>query len=197
MQAAIFIMAVFMAVIFAVMLINTVVKRRGWFFPLVLTLIGAGLAVWSGPQAIKILSQAPKKMEEAANTSSTSSKSAPSIDMDTQKANNFTRQINEQWSKQDDVPGRIDYQPKEKAFKITLTSESLTKGVDYLMENPDKAEEVGWSTITDSLVKPITQEIQKIFPEDWDVYVVTNTNPDVKVYEIKNDQVVSELGQAK
>ncbi|WP_461239612.1 DUF308 domain-containing protein [Paucilactobacillus sp. N302-9] len=87
--------------------------------------------------------------------------------------------------------GSVEFDSKTKTYNVTPTSDDVVKALNYLIENPSKASQVGWTDLTKTLLKT-SQQIKKVM---GDGYSISLLRPDGSktMYTVKDGKATYDM----
>lgn len=197
----IFVISLLLFVLFVFYTIQNRRKYGTYAFPLIITIILGGTAIWSGiksPQKFQELMNRKEITQAGGNELSDEDrrnlqdtyKKTTGIDasagLDTSMQDET---VASQLSKSLSNIGTVAFDPETHAFRITISPNSdWYNGVSYIEGNPGTAADSGWSNVSDS-IKSISQQISDGFKSGYLITLQGISNPNQVLVSAKDGQI--------
>lgn len=193
-----------MLILSAFYLVNSWQQYRQWVVPtimLVLSLVATvygtiNLPYWHHSQSAQQTTSAvsSKSSLSSATGSQADSSSSFSVNGTTavfnqqdsgatqeQKEMYLLRQLQKAYSKM----GTVNYDSSSKTYQIMPTNENTVEALNYIAQNPDQAQQAGWSNLTSSLNQTSAQ-IKKIVGSGYSLSMMKPNDDQTALYTAKD-----------
>lgn len=193
-----------MLILSAFYLVNSWQQYRQWVVPtimLVLSLVATvygtiNLPYWHHSQSAQQTTSAvsSKSSLSSATDSQADSSSSFSVNGTTavfnqqdsgatqeQKEMYLLRQLQKAYSKM----GTVNYDSSSKTYQIMPTNENTVEALNYIAQNPDQAQQAGWSNLTSSLNQTSAQ-IKKIVGSGYSLSMMKPNDDQTALYTAKD-----------
>lgn len=194
---AYFIVGLIMAIIFLTIaicyLINSVHQYGTWKAPTILCIIFVGLGVFCGIGLFKT-SHKPKEtssIRTATNGKINMPNMAEQMSIDQQQSKNEQTVLKELQNSYQKL-GNVSFDNTSKTYKISVTDQNTIKGLDYVLQHPDQANQVGYNKLTDNL-KQTSLSISKILGNQYQVALMNPQNSQQTMYAIQDGNVQTDV----
>ena len=98
-----------------------------------------------------------------------------------QKEMYLLRQLQKAYSKM----GTVNYDSSSKTYQIMPTNENTVEALNYIAQNPDQAQQAGWSNLTSSLNQTSAQ-IKKIVGSGYSLSMMKSNDDQTALYTAKD-----------
>lgn len=98
-----------------------------------------------------------------------------------QKEMYLLRQLQKAYSKM----GTVNYDSSSKTYQIMPTNENTVEALNYIVQNPDQAQQAGWSNLTSSLNQTSAQ-IKKIVGSGYSLSMMKPNDDQTALYTAKD-----------
>lgn len=102
-----------------------------------------------------------------------------------QKEMYLLRQLQKAYSKM----GTVNYDSDSKTYQIMPTNENTVEALNYIAQNPDQAQQAGWSNLTNSLNQTSTQ-IKKIVGSGYSLSMMKPNDNQTALYTAKDGKQI-------
>lgn len=194
---AYFIVGLIMAIIFLTIaicyLINSVHQYGTWKAPTILCIIFVGLGVFCGIGLFKT-SHKPKEtssIRTATNGKINMPNMAEQMSIDQQQSKNEQTVLKELQNSYQKL-GNVSFDNTSKTYKISVTDQNTIKGLDYVLQHPNQANQVGYNKLTDNL-KQTSLSISKILGNQYQIALMNPQNSQQTMYAIQDGNVQTDV----
>lgn len=193
-----------MLILSAFYLVNSWQQYRQWVVPTVMLVLSLAATVygtinlpyWHHSQSAQQTTSAvsSKSSLSSATGSQADSSSSFSVNGTTavfnqqdsgatqeQKEMYLLRQLQKAYSKM----GTVNYDSSSKTYQIMPTNENTVEALNYIAQNPDQAQQAGWSNLTSSLNQTSAQ-IKKIVGSGYSLSMMKPNDDQTALYTAKD-----------
>lgn len=194
-----------MLILSAFYLVNSWQQYRQWVVPTIMLVLSLAATIygtinlpyWHHSQSTQqTTSVASSSSSASSSNGSTTSASSSSFSVDgtttvfSQKASGATqeekemyllRQLQKAYSKM----GTVSYDSDSKTYKIMPTNSNTVEALNYIAQNPDQAEQAGWSNLTNSIDQTSAQ-IKKIVGSGYSLSMMKPSDDQTPLYTAKD-----------
>lgn len=194
---AYFIVGLIMAIIFLAIaicyLINSVHQYGTWKAPTILCIIFVGLGVFCGIGLFKTShkSKETSSIQTATNGKINMPNMTEQMSIDQQQSENEQTVLKELQNSYQKL-GNVSFDNTSKTYKISVTDQNTIKGLDYVLQHPDQANQVGYNKLTDNL-KQTSLSISKILGNQYQVALMNPQNSQQTMYAIQDGNVQTDV----
>lgn len=195
---------VLMLILSAFYLVNSWQQYRQWVVPTIMLVLSLAATVygtinlpyWHHSQSAQQTTSAvsSKSSLSSATGSQADSSSSFSVNGTTavfnqqdsgatqeQKEMYLLRQLQKAYSKM----GTVNYDSSSKTYQIMPTNENTVEALNYIAQNPDQAQQAGWSNLTSSLNQTSAQ-IKKIVGSGYSLSMMKPNDDQTALYTAKD-----------
>lgn len=193
-----------MLILSAFYLVNSWQQYRQWVVPTIMLVLSLAATVygtinlpyWHHSQSAQQTTSAvsSKSSLSSATDSQADSSSSFSVNGTTavfnqqdsgatqeQKEMYLLRQLQKAYSKM----GTVNYDSSSKTYQIMPTNENTVEALNYIAQNPDQAQQAGWSNLTSSLNQTSAQ-IKKIVGSGYSLSMMKPNDDQTALYTAKD-----------
>ncbi len=193
-----------MLILSAFYLVNSWQQYRQWVVPtimLVLSLVATvygtiNLPYWHHSQSAQQTTSAVSSKSSLSSASGSQADSSSSFSVNgttavfnrqdsgatqEQKEMYLLRQLQKAYSKM----GTVNYDSSSKTYQIMPTNENTVEALNYIAQNPDQAQQAGWSNLTSSLNQTSAQ-IKKIVGSGYSLSMMKPNDDQTALYTAKD-----------
>ena len=193
-----------MLILSAFYLVNSWQQYRQWVVPTIMLVLSLAATVygtinlpyWHHSQSAQQTTSAvsSKSSLSSATVSQADSSSSFSVNGTTavfnqqdsgatqeQKEMYLLRQLQKAYSKM----GTVNYDSSSKTYQIMPTNENTVEALNYIAQNPDQAQQAGWSNLTSSLNQTSAQ-IKKIVGSGYSLSMMKPNDDQTALYTAKD-----------
>lgn len=188
-----FIVGLVMAIIFLIIaicyLINSIHQYGTWKAPTILCALFTMLGIFCSIGLLKT-SHKPKgtsSIQTATNGRINMPNMAEQMSIDQQQSKNEQTVLKELQNDYQKL-GNVSFDETSKTYKIRVTDQNTIKGLDYVLQHPDQAGQVGYSKLTDNL-KQTSLSITKVLGNQYQVALMNPQNNQQAMYVVQNGNV--------
>lgn len=192
-----FIVGLVMAIIFLIIaicyLINSIHQYGTWKAPTILCLLFAMLGIFCGIGLLKT-SHKPKEtssIQTATNGRINMPNMTEQMSIDQQQSKNEQTVLKELQNDYQKL-GNVSFDETSKTYKIRVTDQNTIKGLDYVLQHPDQAGQVGYNKLTDNL-KQTSLSITKVLGNQYQVALMNPQNNQQAMYVVQNGNVQTDV----
>ena len=192
-----FIVGLVIAIIFLIIaicyLINSIHQYGTWKAPTILCVIFAMLGIFCGIGLLKT-SHKPKEtssIQTATNGRINMPNMAEQMSIDQQQSKNEQSILKELQNDYQKL-GNVSFDETSKTYKIRVTDQNTIKGLDYVLQHPDQAGQVGYDKLTDNL-KQTSLSITKVLGNQYQIALMNPQNNQQAMYVAQNGNVQTDV----
>ena len=192
-----FIVGLVMAIIFLIIaicyLVNSIHQYGTWKAPTILCLLFAMLGIFCGIGLLKT-SHKPKEtssIQTATNGRINMPNMTEQMSIDQQQSKNEQTVLKELQNDYQKL-GNVSFDETSKTYKIRVTDQNTIKGLDYVLQHPDQAGQVGYNKLTDNL-KQTSLSITKVLGNQYQVALMNPQNNQQAMYVVQNGNVQTDV----
>lgn len=192
-----FIVGLIMAIIFLIIavcyLVNSIHQYGTWKAPTILCVLFAMLGIFCGIGLLKT-SHKPKEtssIQTATNGKINMPNMAEQMSIDQQQSKNEQTVLKELQNDYQKL-GNVSFDETPKTYKIRVTDQNTIKGLDYVLQHPDQAGQVGYNKLTDNL-KQTSLSITKVLGNQYQVALMNPQNNQQAMYVVQNGNVQTDV----
>lgn len=190
----ILIIAVLFLILSVFYLMNSWQRYGNWAWPTFMVVVSLAVAIfaffklpmWNNGSTSSSASSSSQVSQQAASTSSSASFSSPNqggLTGQTSQQSESTTQQNllSQLKKNYSSIGGVTFDSGSKTYKILPTDSNTVKALNYIIKNPDQADQAGWSSFTKNLTKTSTQ-LQKVAGDGYSISIQEPGNDNTAMF---------------
>ena len=192
-----FIVGLVMAIIFLIIaicyLVNSIHQYGTWKAPTILCVLFTMLGIFCGIGLLKT-SHKPKEIssiQTATNGRINMPNMAEQMSIDQQQSKNEQTVLKELQNDYQKL-GNVSFNETSKTYKIRVTDQNTIKGLDYVLQHPDQAGQVGYNKLTDNL-KQTSLSITKVLGNQYQVALMNPQNNQQAMYVVQNGNVQTDV----
>lgn len=192
-----FIVGLVMAIIFLMIaicyLVNSIHQYGTWKAPTILCVLFTMLGIFCGIGLLKT-SHKPKEIssiQTATNGRINMPNMAEQMSIDQQQSKNEQTVLKELQNDYQKL-GNVSFNETSKTYKIRVTDQNTIKGLDYVLQHPDQAGQVGYNKLTDNL-KQTSLSITKVLGNQYQVALMNPQNNQQAMYVVQNGNVQTDV----
>lgn len=192
-----FIVGLVMAIIFLIIaicyLINSIHQYGTWKAPTILCALFTMLGIFCSIGLLKT-SHKPKgtsSIQTATNGRINMPNMAEQMSIDQQQSKNEQTVLKELQNDYQKL-GNVSFDETSKTYKIRVTDQNTIKGLDYVLQHPDQAGQVGYNKLTDNL-KQTSLSITKVLGNQYQVALMNPQNNQQAMYVVQNGNVQTDV----
>ena len=192
-----FIVGLVMAIIFLIIaicyLINSIHQYGTWKAPTILFALFTMLGIFCSIGLLKT-SHKPKgtsSIQTATNGRINMPNMAEQMSIDQQQSKNEQTVLKELQNDYQKL-GNVSFDETSKTYKIRVTDQNTIKGLDYVLQHPDQAGQVGYNKLTDNL-KQTSLSITKVLGNQYQVALMNPQNNQQAMYVVQNGNVQTDV----
>lgn len=188
-----YIVGLMMAIIFLIIaicyLVNSIRQYGNWKAPTILCIIFAGLGIFCGLGLLKT-SHKPKEtssIRTATNGRINMPNAAEQMSVAQQQSKSeqaVLKELQESYQKL----GNVSYDETSKTYKIRVTEHNTVKGLEYVLQHPDQADQVGYNKLTDNL-KQTSLSVSKALGNQYQIALMNPQNSQQVMFAVQNGNV--------
>lgn len=186
-----------MAIIFLIIaicyLVNSIHQYGTWKAPTILCVLFTMLGIFCGIGLLKT-SHKPKEIssiQTATNGRINMPNMAEQMSIDQQQSKNEQTVLKELQNDYQKL-GNVSFNETSKTYKIRVTDQNTIKGLDYVLQHPDQAGQVGYNKLTDNL-KQTSLSITKVLGNQYQVALMNPQNNQQAMYVVQNGNVQTDV----
>ena len=192
-----FIVGLVMAIIFLIIaicyLVNSIHQYGTWKAPTILCVLFTMLGIFCSIGLLKT-SHKPKEtssIQTATNGRINMPNVAEQISIDQQQSKNEQTVLKELQNDYQKL-GNVSFDETSKTYKIRVTDQNTIKGLDYVLQHPDQAGQVGYNKLTDNL-KQTSLSITKVLGSQYQVALMNPQNNQQAMYVVQSGNVQTDV----
>lgn len=192
-----FIVGLVIAIIFLIIaicyLVNSIHQYGTWKAPTILCVLFVMLGIFCGIGLLKT-SHKPKEtssIQTATNGRINMPNIAEQMSIDQQQSKNEQTVLKELQNDYQKL-GNVSFDETSKTYKIRVTDQNTIKGLDYTLQHPNQAEQVGYNKLTDNL-KQTSLSIAKVLGNQYQVALMNPQNNQQAMYVVQNGNVQTDV----
>lgn len=184
-----------MLILSAFYLVNSWQQYRQWVVPTIMLVLSLAATVYgtinlpywhhsqSAQQTTSAASSGSSLSSATDSKADSSSSSSFSVNGATQEQKEMylLRQLQKAYSKM----GTVNYDSSSKTYQIMPTNENTVEALNYIAQNPDQAQQAGWSNLTSSLNQTSAQ-IKKIVGSGYSLSMMKPNDDQTALYTAKD-----------
>lgn len=192
-----FIVGLVIAIIFLIIaicyLVNSIHQYGTWKAPTILCVLFAMLGIFCGIGLLKT-SHKPKEtssIQTATNGRINMPNMAEQMSIDQQQSKNEQTVLKELQNDYQKL-GNVSFDETSKTYKIRVADQNTIKGLDYVLQHPNQAKQVGYNKLTDNL-KQTSLSITKVLGNQYQVALMNPQNNQQAMYVVQNGNVQTDV----
>ena len=192
-----FIVGLIMAIIFLIIavcyLVNSIHQYGTWKAPTILCVLFAMLGIFCGIGLLKT-SHKPKEtssIQTATNGRINMPNMAEQMSIDQQQSKNEQTVLKELQNDYQKL-GNVSFDETSKTYKIRVADQNTIKGLDYVLQHPNQAKQVGYNKLTDNL-KQTSLSITKVLGNQYQIALMNPQNNQQAMYVVQNGNVQTDV----
>lgn len=193
-----------MLILSAFYLVNSWQQYRQWVVPTIMLVLSLAATVygtinlpyWHHSQSAQQTTSAVSSKSSLSSASGSQADSSSSFSVNgttavfnrqdsgatqEQKEMYLLRQLQKAYSKM----GTVNYDSSSKTYQIMPTNENTVEALNYIAQNPDQAQQAGWSNLTSSLNQTSAQ-IKKIVGSGYSLSMMKPNDDQTALYTAKD-----------
>ncbi|MDC2842059.1 DUF308 domain-containing protein [Limosilactobacillus mucosae] len=193
-----------MLILSAFYLVNSWQQYRQWVVPTIMLVLSLAATVygtinlpyWHHSQSAQQTTSAVSSRSSLSSASGSQADSSSSFSVNgttavfnqqdsgatqEQKEMYLLRQLQKAYSKM----GTVNYDSSSKTYQIMPTNENTVEALNYIAQNPDQAQQAGWSNLTSSLNQTSAQ-IKKIVGSGYSLSMMKPNDDQTALYTAKD-----------
>lgn len=193
-----------MLILSAFYLVNSWQQYRQWVVPTIMLVLSLAATVygtinlpyWHHSQSAQQTTSAVSSRSSLSSASGSQADSSSSFSVNgttavfnrqdsgatqEQKEMYLLRQLQKAYSKM----GTVNYDSSSKTYQIMPTNENTVEALNYIAQNPDQAQQAGWSNLTNSLNQTSAQ-IKKIVGSGYSLSMMKPNDDQTALYTAKD-----------
>lgn len=88
--------------------------------------------------------------------------------------------------------GGVTFDSATKTYRILPTDDNTVKALNYIAENPDKADDAGWSSFTDNLTKT-SKQLKKAIGSGYSISIQKPEHDDTAMFTVKDGKTTYDI----
>ena len=192
-----FIVGLVIAIIFLIIaicyLVNSIHQYGTWKAPTILCVLFAMLGIFCGIGLLKT-SHKPKEtssIQTATNGRINMPNMAEQMSIDQQQSKNEQTVLKELQNDYQKL-GNVSFDETSKTYKIRVADQNTIKGLDYVLQHPNQAKQVGYNKLTDNL-KQTSLSITKVLGNQYQIALMNPQNNQQAMYVVQNGNVQTDV----
>ncbi|WP_251546928.1 DUF308 domain-containing protein [Limosilactobacillus caecicola] len=169
-------------------LVNSWQQYRQWKWATFIVVVSLAATVYGVINLPVWHHQSSNSSSQTTNSSSLSSFSNSGLQTQTTQSQNakemaILRQMQKSYTKL----GSVSYDSDSKTYKIQPNDGDESKAITYIIQNPDQADQVGWSNLSKSIVST-SKQLKKVLGDGYSVSLMNPDDSNSAVYTAKDGQ---------
>lgn len=193
-----FVLGIIFAAIFLIIgicyLINSIRQYGTWKIPTIVCVLFAGLGAFC---TIGLINDSHKQKESSTSieTATTGHINEPNamqqLNADQQESNKEEQVLKELQTDYQKL-GNVTLDQQRKTYFIHITDGNTKKAIQYVVNNPEKANDVGYTKLTDSF-NQVSKNVSKVLGKDFTVSMPNPSNESQILYSVTNGNVTNDF----
>lgn len=190
-----------MLILSAFYLVNSWQQYRQWLIPTIMVVLSLAAVIcgtinlpyWHHDQATVTRQSSASSSAKSSTTTQSSANSISGIHTvfsqqntaatQEQKEMYLLRQLQKAYGKL----GTVSYDSDTKTYQITVTDDNTVKALNYVLQDPSQAKQVGWTNMTKSLDQT-SRQMKKVVGSGYSLSMMKPGDDKTAIYTVKDGQ---------